>query len=83
MRGTDDGGAGEPRIGGVAELIGTAAAATAAAMATLLQDRSLASWRDDDVEPDRQCRRSTILRNVLRTADSWLEQEFTGVRPAA
>ena len=74
-RGRDDNGARVTHVVGVAELIGTAAAAMAAAMVTLLSDDS----RDAGVmtTSDPELPTGVVLGNVLRHGVRL--QEFTGI----
>ena len=75
-RGSDDsGGARVTHVVGVAELIGTAAAATAAAMVAMLAGGPQPGGVMTTSDPT--CRRPPILRNVLRHGVRL--QEFTGI----
>jgi hypothetical protein len=74
-RGTDDNGGRITQVVGVAELIGTAAAAVATAMVALLGTGSHASGVLTTSDPDLAA--ATVLHNVLRHGVRL--QEFTGI----
>jgi hypothetical protein len=77
-RGRDDRGARITHVIGVAELIGTAAAATAAAMVAVLASGNSADGAVTTCDPELPT--STILRDVLRFGVRL--QEFTGIPQA-